>query len=357
MNFNDLRLRTKSFIPLAALALTMAGVVALGADRLMDVTTVASHIIESRDLARGETRAGESQDRDHSLCRRRRAAQRQRLGRRRRGDERYRCGPGASGGIAARRRRSCFPSTRTNSTRSPERVQTLAKKATAVSKASSALPGLDHGRELTPDQLERDGQAREAGGGHRRGRARDRQRSKGSERRTGGRERGRGSEAASAGAWRHCSARRDWRARHRPGDRLLALGVHGQDRGAAEAPGRADAHARRRRSHRRQSKARLAATRSATWPRRSRCSSKTRSSARASRRRPASRAPVGRSGKSVTSRRNERGRGRDASSRRGRAARRAEAPRRRQSGGQARKGLLRRISRSCATTSTPPPPS
>ena len=74
MNFNDLRLRTKSFIPLAALALTMAGVVALGADRLMDITNDASHIIESRDLAAVQARARGSLDRDHTLCRRRRAA-------------------------------------------------------------------------------------------------------------------------------------------------------------------------------------------------------------------------------------------------------------------------------------------
>ena len=51
MTINDLRLRTKSLIPLALMALVMLGMVVFDASRLIGVSETASDIIETRDLA------------------------------------------------------------------------------------------------------------------------------------------------------------------------------------------------------------------------------------------------------------------------------------------------------------------
>ncbi len=49
MSFNNLRLRTKSLIPLGIMAITMLVMVAFGADRLIEVSRSAREIIEQRD--------------------------------------------------------------------------------------------------------------------------------------------------------------------------------------------------------------------------------------------------------------------------------------------------------------------
>jgi hypothetical protein len=51
MRIDNLKLRTKSLIPLAVMALTVIGMVAFGASRLFNVSNSASEIIEKRDLA------------------------------------------------------------------------------------------------------------------------------------------------------------------------------------------------------------------------------------------------------------------------------------------------------------------
>jgi len=51
MSVNDLRLRTKTLIPLGLMALTVVAMVMLGASRLVGVSSNASDIIENRDVA------------------------------------------------------------------------------------------------------------------------------------------------------------------------------------------------------------------------------------------------------------------------------------------------------------------
>ena len=51
MKFDDLRLRTKSLIPLGIMGLTVIGMVAFGAVRLVGVSRAAGDIIEKRDVA------------------------------------------------------------------------------------------------------------------------------------------------------------------------------------------------------------------------------------------------------------------------------------------------------------------
>jgi hypothetical protein len=51
MRFDDFRLRTKSLIALALMALTVIGMVGFGASRLFSLGTSAGEIVEKRDVA------------------------------------------------------------------------------------------------------------------------------------------------------------------------------------------------------------------------------------------------------------------------------------------------------------------
>jgi methyl-accepting chemotaxis protein len=61
MNFNNMKLRTKSLLPLGITAATILAMVALGANRLMDVSGMARQLVEHRDIgALNISRAGKS---------------------------------------------------------------------------------------------------------------------------------------------------------------------------------------------------------------------------------------------------------------------------------------------------------
>jgi methyl-accepting chemotaxis protein len=152
MSIENLRLRTKSLIPLGIMALTVIGMVALGASRLFSVSSAAGEIIEQRDFAAVElARAGRMIVQipyavDVSIL----------------NDGASSAAVEAKKNVAespasadqllkdvARR----LPDHAAEVEKFRERARDIAQRADAVFKTAAALPGLDQGRTLKPDAL------------------------------------------------------------------------------------------------------------------------------------------------------------------------------------------------------------
>ena len=163
MSINNLRLRTKMLIPLTLMAVTVLAMVAFGASRLQNLSSKASDIIEKRDLGTlALARAGRSMvyvpydvfgaimyDNDSP------------------GGQATKADFDASlqltnsvldeaAGLA--------PEKAPEIAKLKERFTTLMDQAKPVFQAGYDLPGLDHGRSLTPEQLDKMAQATRASG-------------------------------------------------------------------------------------------------------------------------------------------------------------------------------------------------
>ena len=153
MNINDLRFRTKSLIPLSLLALTLAGSVLFGASRLVDVSSTASTIIENRDAGLVKlVRANRLSVTILNAL-----------------DGALLYDNDSAAGLAAAKdiktippeaeqlfhdAAALLPDHAAEIEKFGARVQALASKAKPVFDAGEATPGLDHGRELKPEELD-----------------------------------------------------------------------------------------------------------------------------------------------------------------------------------------------------------
>jgi methyl-accepting chemotaxis protein len=153
MNINDLRLRTKSFIPLAVLALTVVGIVGFGASRMNAIGNFAADIVENRDVAAlkisraaravvyipysvdgallndNDSAAGQATLKDIKVA-------------------------PAEADTLLREGAALIPDRAAEIDKFAERVKALAEKAKPVFDAGFATPGLDHGHALTAEQLD-----------------------------------------------------------------------------------------------------------------------------------------------------------------------------------------------------------
>ena len=153
MSIDDLRLRTKTLIPLGIMGLTVIAMVAFGASRLVGVSQSAGDIIENRDVAVFKiARAGRAIVQipyaiDAAVL----------------NDDKTPASDAAGKDIVeapylAQRLLSeaagAAPDRAAALAKFRERVQELAQRAKGIFDASIGLPGVDRGAELTPAQIE-----------------------------------------------------------------------------------------------------------------------------------------------------------------------------------------------------------
>jgi len=153
MNINDLRLRTKSLIPLTLLALTLAGSVLFGASRLVEISSTASDIIENGDLAGVKLARANRLNAaiivaiDGALLYDNGSA----AGRA--ADQDIKAAP-AEAEQLLREAAALLPDHAADIEKFAARVQAFANKAKPIYDAAYVLPGLDQGRALKPEELD-----------------------------------------------------------------------------------------------------------------------------------------------------------------------------------------------------------
>jgi methyl-accepting chemotaxis protein len=154
MSINDLRLRTKSLIPLAVLALTLAGGVMFGASRLTGISSSASDIIDNREVAAFKlSRAGRmvlklpfALD---SVLLNSEGSPAEAAARRDFVDA-----PAEATGLF-RDASALLPQRAADIAKFQDRLNALVAHAKPVFDAGAELPGVDQGRAIKPDDLDR----------------------------------------------------------------------------------------------------------------------------------------------------------------------------------------------------------